>query len=262
MLHKLSLHIAFLILAFLLAIGVVHTAGATTPASVTSLTTIKKVTPRLQAQLHTRGMALGEPVFIRIFKKSRELEVWIQKRQRFTLFKTYIICDYSGDLGPKLAEGDRQSPEGFYQIGDNQMNPWSKYHLSFNLGYPNSYDRNHQRTGKDLMIHGGCSSDGCFAMSDFHMEQIYTITDAALSGGQMLFDVHIFPFRMTAKNLALHRDSPWFPFWMNLKQGYDLFEEFHIPPWVGVKGKEYVFISPAFLYNRTGSVLPRALDSR
>ena len=197
---------------------------------------------RLEEMLESKSMEIGAPLFIRIFKRSSELEVWLRKRGgKFELFKTYIICRYSGDLGPKLKVGDKQAPEGFYTVNAAQMNPWSKNHLSFNLGYPNDYDQNHDRSGSALMVHGGCSSIGCYAMTDYYMDEIYTLADAALAQGQATFQVHIFPFRLTTSNLTFYRSSRWHNFWTNLKQGYDLFEKYRLPPKVEVINKHYVF---------------------
>jgi len=212
------------------------------PGSVDSVAAYHRSSARLENMLDSRSMELGAPIFIRIFKRSSELEVWLRKQgSRFELFKSYIICRYSGDLGPKLKVGDKQAPEGFYTVTSGQMNPWSKNHLSFNLGYPNDYDRTHDRSGSALMVHGGCSSIGCYAMTDYYMDEIYTLADAALARGQMEFGVHIFPFRLTPSNLTLYRSSRWYSFWTNLKQGYDLFEQYRLPPKVEVIDKRYVF---------------------
>ena len=210
------------------------------PSSTLSREVCTRLSPQLDEELMEQGLHLGAPVFVRIFKQEGELELWLKKGQRFQLFKSYSICDYSGELGPKQQEGDRQSPEGFYSVGREQLNPWSKFHLAFNLGFPNEYDRAHQRTGSALMVHGRCSSVGCYAMTDFRMEEIYTLVEAALTEGQPRFSVHIFPFRMTWDNLATQAGSSWIPFWENLKQGYDAFELQHIPPLIMVEDKRYV----------------------
>lgn len=212
------------------------------PGSITSVAAYHRALPRLNSMLAQKSMELGAPVFIRIFKRSSELEVWLRKNNgRFELFKTYIICRYSGDLGPKLKVGDKQAPEGFYTVSSRQMNPWSKNHLSFNLGYPNEYDQSHQRSGSALMVHGGCTSTGCYAMTDYYMDEIYTLADAALARGQSQFQVHIFPFRLVDAHLNLYKSSPWYPFWVNLKQGFELFERYRLPPKVEVNGQRYVF---------------------
>lgn len=197
--------------------------------------------PRLEDQLAQGGFKIGQPLFIRIFKETSELEVWLRKASGYERFKTYPICNYSGVLGPKLKEGDRQSPEGFYHVAREQLNPNSSYHLSFNLGFPNAYDRSHQRTGSYLMVHGNCVSIGCYAMTDAGIEEIYLLAEAALASGQKHFQVQAFPFRMTAENLARHSGSNWLQFWNNLKQGYDAFEETRVPPIVRAENGIYVF---------------------
>jgi murein L,D-transpeptidase YafK len=200
-----------------------------------------RVTPALKARLAAKGLNWGAPIFLRIFKESRELDLWVGAGGRFQLFKTYPICHFSGDLGPKLKEGDHQSPEGFYAVTPAAMNPQSSYHLSFNLGYPNAYDRAHGRTGSYLMVHGRCVSIGCYAMTDPGIEEIYLMAEAAFAGGQPFFRVHIFPFRMTPENMARHAGSPWRAFWENLRRGHDLFEARRRPPEVKVTGGAYAF---------------------
>lgn len=222
------------------------TATTETPSSPNSLEVRDRVAPELERTMANKGMRLGSPIFIRIFKESDELEVWVMRGSTFSLFKIYTICDYSGSLGPKEREGDKQSPEGFYRVGVSQLNPWSKFHLAFNLGYPNEYDLAHGRTGRSLMVHGRCSSVGCFAMTDYRMEEIYTLADAALAHDQDSFAVHIFPFRMTEANMQQHRKNPWYPFWRNLQEGYDLFERTANPPRVAVDENRYIF-NPANL---------------
>jgi len=212
-----------------------------TPESSRSRAVIARVTPRLERELGVEDLELGAPVFLRIFKSTRQLEVWLEKDARFELFRSYPICSYSGDLGPKLRTGDLQSPEGFYFVTPSRLNPASRFHLSFNLGYPNAYDRAHGRTGSFLMVHGSCVSIGCYAVTDEGIEEIYTLVDAALRGGQSFFRVHIFPFPMTDKNLAEQRDSRWSGFWTNLKDGYDWFEEYGRPPNVEVVDGRYLF---------------------
>jgi murein L,D-transpeptidase YafK len=190
------------------------------------------------------GAALGSPIFIRIFKEEHELEVWTKTAQSFELARTYEICTYSGDLGPKLREGDLQAPEGFYFVTPGQMNPNSRYHLAFNIGYPNAFDRAHGRTGGLIMVHGDCVSIGCFAMTDASIEEIYGFADASLRRGQPFFRVHVFPFRMSAANMERHEDPRWYDFWGNLKEGYDIFERDRVPPNVNVENGRYVFDEP------------------
>lgn len=215
--------------------------AADLPSTRKSRRILAKVRPILAQDLLSQGLSLSSPIFIRIFKKSGELEVWVENFKKFKLFKTYKLCRFSGSLGPKMRWDDRQSPEGFYFVKPNQLNPSSQFHMSFNIGYPNSYDRAHGRTGSALMVHGDCVSIGCYAMTDEKIEEIYTIADAAFRGGQSFFRVHIFPFRMTPKNMEQHKQSKWYGFWKNLKHGYDIFENERKPPNVMVRGKRYIF---------------------
>ena len=198
----------------------------------------------LVGRLGASGVALGAPVFIRIFKREFELELWLKRDDRFQRFAVYPICRWSGELGPKLAQGDRQAPEGFYTVDAKALNPNSRWHRSFNLGFPNAFDRAHKRTGSFLMVHGGCSSIGCYAMTDPVIDEIWRLVTAALKGGQPRFHVHIFPFRMTEENLALRRHMPWDPFWRDLQRGYDAFEATGLPPRISVCEGRYV-VSPA-----------------
>lgn len=197
--------------------------------------------PRVQQELARKGMKLGQPVFMRIFKLSKQLELWLYSRGKFRLFKTYPICSYSGYVGPKLAEGDWQSPEGFYTVSGEQMNPKSRFHLSFNIGYPNRYDSAWNRTGSAIMVHGSCVSQGCFAMGNGQIEEIYLMAYQAFLQGQEQFGLHIFPFRMTRKNMAKFRHSPWYNFWSNLAAGYNAFEQSRQVPTISTAGGRYIF---------------------
>jgi len=184
---------------------------------------------------------IGDPLFIRIFKYTAELEIWIKVAGRYELLQTYEVCRQSGYLGPKLKEGDLQGPEGFYFVNKSRLNPNSRFHLSFNLGYPNKYDRVHRRTGSALMVHGDCVSVGCFAMTDNKIEEIYELVEGALDDGQNIVRVHIFPFRMTEEKMQHYQTNEWYDFWSNMKEGYDYFEERGVPPNVEVEKKRYVF---------------------
>jgi len=219
------------------------------PSSSRSRRLIERLSPRLREELSQEGFCWGSPIFIRIFKQSMELEVWLRDGERYRLFRTYRICTYgSGGLGPKTRQGDGKAPEGFYYVTPKQLNPFSSFHLSFNIGYPNRYDRLHGRTGGAIMVHGSCVSIGCFAMTDPVIEELYTLVDAAFRNGQRFFRIHIFPFRMTDGNMQNYRGSRWYNFWENLKEGYDFFERFHIPPNVEVEVRDgkyrYVFQMP------------------
>lgn len=195
----------------------------------------------LRNQFRHASLTLGAPIYIRIFKKTKELELWVQRDDRFMLFKKYPIALFSGGLGPKTREGDLQAPEGFYTVTASRLNPWSNYHLAFNIGYPNQYDLQRGATGGAIMVHGKEESVGCFAMTDPAIEEIYTIADYALSSGQPSFQVHIFPFRMTVANLMRHTRSPHLPFWRNLLRGYTLFELTRLPPVVSIDQQLYAF---------------------
>jgi len=202
-----------------------------------------RVRPALQRDLTAAGLAFGDPVFLRAFKEERQLELFVRNRQsgKFHLFRTYPIAAASGELGPKLTEGDGQVPEGFYQVPPAAMKPDSRYHLAFNLGYPNAFDRALGRTGSLIMIHGNRVSIGCLAMTDEKIEEIYTLCAAAHANGQAMFRVHVFPFRMTAARMANAAGSKWQAFWKNLQQGYDRFEKSHVPPEVSVRDGLYQF---------------------
>jgi murein L,D-transpeptidase YafK len=194
------------------------------------------------SELTGRGLARSSPVLMRIFKQEAELEVWKKDASgRYVLFKTYPICNYSGDLGPKVREGDRQSPEGFYTITMSQMNPQSNYYLAFNMGFPNAFDRSYGRSGSHLMVHGDCSSRGCYAMTDEAIAEVYALAREAMVAGQEAFQVQAYPFRMTPRNLARHRANPNMAFWRNLKEGYDHFEVTRQEPQVDVCNRQYVF---------------------
>jgi murein L,D-transpeptidase YafK len=191
--------------------------------------------------LAKKGMQAGSAVFVRIFKEESELEIWKQRDDgRFYHFKTYPICNWSGELGPKLAFGDKQAPEGFYSINPVLMNPNSKFYLSFNVGYPNSYDKAQGRTGDGVMVHGKCRSAGCYAMTDALMEEIYGLTRESLKAGQPTFQLHAYPFRMTDARMNELKKHKWYGFWKTLKEGYDFFETYHLPPQVAVCERRYV----------------------
>ena len=184
---------------------------------------------RFDERMKAGGFTLGSPVLIRIFKREFELELWMKKGDRFERFATYPICKWSGLLGPKVAQGDRQAPEGFYTVDQSALNPNSAWHRSFNLGYPNAFDRSYGRTGSLIMVHGGCGSIGCYAMTNAVIDEIWKLVTNALSAGQPRFQVQVYPFRMTEARMAASGASPNAPFWKTLKQGYDLFERERVP---------------------------------
>lgn len=199
----------------------------------------------LDARLRARGLSRGRPVFIRITKRERRLELFMQRPDRtWVRLEAYRICAWSGALGPKLREGDGQSPEGFYVVGAKQLKPDSSYHRAFNLGFPNAYDQAHGRTGSALMVHGDCVSIGCYAMTDVQIAEIYALVAAAIRGGQGAVPVHVFPFAMTDENLRREAANPWAPFWANLAEGWRAFERDGRPPSAYACGRRYGF-SPA-----------------
>ncbi|BDA86206.1 hypothetical protein Sa4125_37480 [Aureimonas sp. SA4125] len=181
-------------------------------------------------------------ILVRIFKEESELEVWkLGPDGRYALQKTHPLCRWSGKLGPKKRTGDRQAPEGFYRVAQGQMNPNSKFHRSFNLGYPNPLEKSLGYTGDSLMVHGACSSSGCFAMTDEGVGEVYAEAERAFALGQGDFQVQSFPFRMTTAQMARHRPDPNIAFWRNLKLGYDIFEVTRKEPDVAACGGRYVF---------------------
>jgi len=207
---------------------------------------LEPIPPQLVSAMAARGMAPADPIFLRIYKQESELEVWKRDTSgRYALMKTYPMCRWSGKLGPKTAKGDRQAPEGFYTITARLMNPRSTYYLAFNLGYPNPLEAALGHEGSALMVHGACSSSGCYAMTDEGVAEIYAVAREAFAGGQRSFQVQALPFRMTPDNLAAHRDSPHVAFWRNLKEGSDRFDVTRRPPRVGYCGGRYVFDAAA-----------------
>lgn len=192
--------------------------------------------------MRANDMPRQSPILMRVFKTEGVLEVWKQERSgRYGLLKTYEICKFSGKLGPKIREGDRQAPEGFYAVTTKSLNPYSRNHLAFNIGFPNAFDQGLGRTGTNLMVHGGCNSVGCYAMTHKSIEEIYGLLREALQNGQTSVLFQAFPFRMTADNLARRADNPNAPFWANLKEGSDLFERTGRPPLVYACGERYGF---------------------
>jgi murein L,D-transpeptidase YafK len=197
--------------------------------------------PPVADRLADNGFLIGQPLLIRIFKQENAIEFWMQRASKFELALAYPLCAWSGALGPKLKEGDRQSPEGFYFASTRNLKPDSAYHRAINVGFPNAFDQSLGRTGSALMIHGSCVSVGCYAIRDAAVDDLFRIAVAALDAGQDRIPIHIFPFRMTEANLALHAQSPWIGFWRNLKEGDDLFQSIGLPPTVEACKGRYAF---------------------
>jgi murein L,D-transpeptidase YafK len=226
-----------------IAVAGCNTDGVVLPTSGKAMAPLPSV---LVAEMDKKNMDKDSPILVRAFKQESELEIWKQNRDgQFALLKTYPICRWSGELGPKVKEGDRQAPEGFYKITPGQMNPNSQFYLSFDLGYPNAFDRALGRTGSNLMVHGDCSSRGCYSMTDEQIAEIYALGREAFFGGQKSFQVQAYPFRMTPENFAKHRASPHIAFWKMLKQGNDHFEASRREVKVDVCDKRYVFDAQA-----------------
>lgn len=214
---------------------------AKSPAKLPAKAT-KKLPPELLSLLRQKNMPITSAIMVRAFKEEAEIEVWKQDAAgRFQLLKTYPICRWSGDLGPKFWEGDGQTPEGFYRVTPGQMNPHSNYYLAINIGFPNNFDTANNRDGSLLMIHGNCRSAGCYAMTDEQMSEIYSLARESFQGGRSSFQVQAYPFRLTPANLVRHRNSPNLAFWKMLKIGNDHFETTHLEPKVDVCNRLYVF---------------------
>ncbi|WP_211239139.1 L,D-transpeptidase family protein [Desulfatibacillum aliphaticivorans] len=268
----------FLVLFIYASIGISGQDELPTGQTLSEVKT--RVLSTLENEMENAGFRWGAPVFLRIFKdvkfpggyraygrrnksygENGVLEVWVQRNDQFCLFRSYAVCYFSGSPGPKTEQGDYQSPKGFYFVTPQRMNPYSSYHLAFNLGYPNVYDRAHERTGSALMVHGNCCSVGCYAMTDPKIEEIYLLVEAALSAGQPFVRVHIFPFPMTDENMEAAEGSQWIDFWKNLKEGYDFFENNKVPPNVEVSNRRYIFkveeVAPA-AFPVAGSPSPQA----
>lgn len=224
---------------------------ATMPDYLARLNVIRqKKLPEMELQLARTDLQMGAPMYIRIFKEEGVLETWVRNDPTglYQPFRTYKICKYNPTLGPKMERGDLQSPEGFYDVTEDRLWPGSQYHLALNVGYPNAYDESYGYTGDKLMIHGGCKSEGCFAMTDESIEEIYLLAEQSLMNGNEAVPVHIFPFRMTEANMRRYKNSAWMPFWSELKQGYDLFETNKFPPNVIAENGQYIFVPQAFIY--------------
>ena len=227
---------AFLCLPAVLAVAGVDDVR-TTPRSRAA---VEARTPELTDALAAKGLALGNPVYLRLTKEPAVMTAYVANEKGvYEAFRSWPVCAYSGKLGPKQAEGDLQAPEGFYSVSPGQMNPASSFHLSFDLGYPNAFDRAKGRTGSFLMVHGNCVSVGCYAMTDGAMEEIWTLMQAALDHGQPAVPVHIYPFPMTAANLQRHAADANEPFWRSLAPAWTEFEETGQVPAVRVAGGEY-----------------------
>lgn len=215
-------------------------------SSAETLTIEQPIAPKLSTE---KQKLLGLPVYIRIIKEDKTLDLFVENQGEYKLVQSYPVCNYSGGLGPKRFQGDFKSPEGFYQVTMKSLNPNSKFYRSFNLGYPNQYDQAHGYTGKHLMVHGDCVSEGCYAMTDQQIAEIYQFIEYALVNGQPEVDINIFPFKMTDENMQRYSNSVHYEFWQQLKNGYDFFEKNRLPPTMIVNNGHYDLAHQGLLAN-------------
>lgn len=235
-------HVAYILLMATALAGCNDTIDTAVDLSKVKNKVEQPLPSRIVAEMQKKNMPRNSPISIRVFKEEGKMEIWKAKADnRFDKIAEYDICAWSGKLGPKVKEGDRQAPEGFYNLTPAHLNPNSKYYLAINTGFPNRYDAVNGRSGSNLMIHGACSSSGCYSMTDEQILEIYAFARDAFKGGQSTIQLQAFPFRMTAENMARHRTSENYDFWKMLKVGYDNFEVTKRPPDVGVCEKKYVF---------------------
>lgn len=235
-------HVAYILLMATALAGCNDTIDTAVDLSKVKNKVEQPLPDRILAEMQKKNMPRNSPIAIRVFKEEGKMEIWKAKADnRFDKIAEYDICAWSGKLGPKVKEGDRQAPEGFYNLTPAHLNPNSKYYLAINTGFPNRYDAVNGRTGSNLMIHGACSSSGCYSMTDAQILEIYAFARDAFKGGQSTVQLQAFPFRMTAENMARHRNSENYDFWKMLKVGYDNFEVTKRPPEVAVCEKKYVF---------------------
>lgn len=134
-------------------------------------------------------------IYIRAFKQEKILELWAKSKvdKKYLHIKDYKICASSGNLGPKLLQGDGQTPEGFYFI--NRFNPYSNFYLSLGLNFPNQSDRIKTagtNAGGDIFIHGNCVTIGCMPITDEMIKELYVFAIEAKSHGNQNVPVNIF----------------------------------------------------------------------
>lgn len=185
----------------------------------------------VKTMLQSKGIETsGYQIFLRAFKKERELEVWVKPKdeQQYRLLSIYAFCTSSGNLGPKRKEGDLQIPEGVYQI--NHFNPYSTFHLSIGINYPNASDKilsDKKQPGSSIYIHGDCVSIGCIPITDDKIKEVYVLAVEAKHEGQKTIPVHIFPSRLekgVIDVLAVDEFAAHKSFWANLQKVYEDFQ--------------------------------------
>jgi murein L,D-transpeptidase YafK len=212
---------------------------------------------RAQARLEElfKKVGLAYPprrIFLRLFKLEAECELWAAGTPtgQLSKIKTYSICALSGELGPKRREGDLQVPEGFYHI--SAFNPWSNFHLSLKINYPNGSDRilgDRRHPGGDIFIHGSCVTIGCVPLRDDPIEEVYLVAVDARDHGQDHIPVHIFPRRMrnaqAGAGITDAADPVLQGFWQNLREGFTYFETRRLLPRITVDSNgRYHFHDP------------------
>ncbi len=219
--------------------------GGGPPSTPRSRAIVEAAGARLEPELRKQGLKCGDPVVLRLFKEEKELEIWMKPSSSplYTLFKVHRVAASAGRPGPKLREGDGQAPEGFYEVSAEGLRPGTRHHLGLDFGYPNALDRRLGRTGDEMMIHAGATAAGAYALSPQGMEEVYALADAALRAGEKTVGVHLFPFRLTDKRMdqVVEARGRWTEGWVNLKEGYDFFENVRRPPSLEIEGGRYVF---------------------
>ncbi len=195
----------------------------------------------LAAEFAAKDLKLGSPVFIRIYKNTSRMELWVQQGARYALFKTYGICRWAGGLGPKMHEGDNQSPEGLYHISSEDLIVNPRWHRAMNINYPNRFDVMNGRGGSGILIHGKCASVGCFAIQDANVEEVYDAVRAALHNGQARIPVLALPFSFAKYAPAVEDTAKMNDFWSDLRRADILFDRDRLPPTAYVCDGRYYF---------------------
>jgi len=187
------------------------------------------------------GGEMGDPVFLRIFKTERRLEVWMEVDGIYRFLTRYSLCYYPGVIGPKRSEDDDQVPEGFYRITAESLSPSDNRYRSIAIDYPNTYDRVHDWSGSGVTLYGSCSAAIGYGLDPGAMEEVYELVDTAISNGQSRVSLHLYPFYLSPERMEEHEGEEWYDFWENLKEGFDIFNRTRQVPWVWVEDGRYVF---------------------
>jgi murein L,D-transpeptidase YafK len=145
-----------------------------------------KVLARLKTDLNKLGLnSLPDEIAIYAFKEEQLLEVYVNQDNKLHKLKSYSFTNSSGELGPKLKEGDKQIPEGIYQL--EYLNPNSAYYLSMKVNYPNAFDQakgkleGRENLGSDIFIHGKNNTIGCIPIGDEAIEELFVLSSHAFS---------------------------------------------------------------------------------